>query len=68
MFSDPQKNIEQFGLQPGGLVADLGSGAGFYTIAAARAVGNSGRVYAIDILKDMLQKIKNEAQRSGIHN
>ncbi|MDO8590723.1 MAG: methyltransferase domain-containing protein, partial [bacterium] len=47
---------------------DLGSGAGFYTIAAARAVGNSGRVYAIDILKDMLQKIKNEAQRSGIHN
>ncbi|MBI2475978.1 MAG: methyltransferase domain-containing protein [Candidatus Taylorbacteria bacterium] len=68
MFSDPQKNIEQFSLAPGSHVADLGSGAGFYTMAAARAVGKLGRVYAIDALKEMLQKIKNEAQRSGLPN
>ncbi len=68
MFSDPQKNIEQFGLEPGARVADLGSGAGFYTMAAAKAVGNSGRVYAIDVLKDMLEKLKNEARRSRLNN
>ena len=68
MFSDPKKNIEQFGLQSGSVVADIGSGAGFYTFAAARAVGRLGRVYAIDVLKEMLQKIKNEAERSGLGN
>lgn len=68
MFSDPQKNLEQFGLPPGASVADLGSGAGFYTIAAGRMVGPRGRVYAIDVLKDMLQKIKNQAEQSGLIN
>ena len=64
MFSDPQKNIDQFGLELGEHVADLGSGSGFYTIAAAKAVGSLGRVYAVDANKNLLQKIKNEAEQS----
>jgi ubiquinone/menaquinone biosynthesis C-methylase UbiE len=31
-------------------------------------VGDKGKIYSIDILKDMLQKIKNEAIRSHITN
>ncbi len=68
MFSDPQKNLEQFKLAPGRFVADLGSGAGFYAIPAAKMVGALGRVYAVDVLKDMLQKIKNQAESAQIHN
>lgn len=68
MFSDPQKNIEQFGLNPGTLVADLGSGSGFYTLAAARAVGDTGKVFAIDVQKDLLTKLKNEATKEGLSN
>ena len=68
MFSDPKKNLEQFKLEEGKFVADLGSGAGFYTIPAAKIVGHLGRVYAVDVLKDMLQKIKNHAQSAHIHN
>lgn len=68
VFSDPQKNVQQFGLEAGTAVADLGAGAGFYTVAAARAVGPQGRVYAVDVLKDMLERIKNEAARSGLTN
>lgn len=68
MFSNPEKNIEQLGLQPGMRVADLGSGSGFYTISAAKLVGGSGRVYSIDIQKDLLAKIKNEANRSRLLN
>ncbi|MDO8482432.1 MAG: methyltransferase domain-containing protein, partial [bacterium] len=46
----------------------LGSGAGFYAIIAAKMVGPLGRVYAVDVLKDMLQKIKNEAIRNKLFN
>ncbi|MEK7575314.1 MAG: methyltransferase domain-containing protein [Patescibacteria group bacterium] len=68
MFSEPQKNLEQFGLAPGAFVADLGSGAGFYTLAAAKIVGPKGRVYAVDVLKDLLQKLKNEANKMHLTN
>lgn len=64
MFSDPEKNIEQFDLGEGNTVADFGSGAGFYSFSAAEAVGPSGKVYAIDVQKDLLEKLKNEARNS----
>lgn len=62
MFSDPNKNIEQLDLGKGNYVADFGAGSGFYSFAAAEVVGHSGRVYAIDIQKDLLDKLKNEAR------
>ena len=62
MFSDPEKNIEQFSLGKGNFVADFGSGSGFYTIAAASVVGIDGKVYAVDVQKDLLEKLKNEAK------
>ena len=68
MFADPQKNTAQFQLMPGSHVADIGAGSGFYTIAAAQVVGAKGRVYAVDVQKDLLAKIKNEAQRKGLSN
>ncbi len=68
MFSDPQKNIEQFNLGKGTSVADFGAGSGFYSFAAAESVGGEGKVYAIDVLKDMLSKLKNEAQRKHLTN
>ncbi len=68
MFSDPQKNVEQFTPKLGSLVADLGSGSGHYSLALARAVGDKGKVYSIDIQKDLLAKLKNEANQTGLFN
>lgn len=68
MFSDPQKNIDQCGIQVGMEIADLGSGSGHYTIAAAKALASTGRVYSVDIQKDLLTKLKNEAVRQGLYN
>ncbi len=62
MFSDPEKNIEQFDLGKGNYVADFGAGSGFYSFCAAEAVGPSGKVYAIDVQKDLLEKLKSEAR------
>jgi len=68
MFADPQKNIDQLGLAIGAQVADMGSGSGFYTLAAARAVTGSGRVYSIDIQKDLLSRIKVAADKEKLFN
>ncbi len=68
MFSDPEHNIEQFGLSDGMVVADLGAGSGFYTMAAAKAVAPTGKVYAIDLQRDMLQRLKTDANRQHIRN
>jgi ubiquinone/menaquinone biosynthesis C-methylase UbiE len=68
MFSDPEKNISQFALASGMQVADFGSGSGFYSFAAARAVAPSGQVFAVDIQKDLLQKLKNGAKQNHLHN
>jgi ubiquinone/menaquinone biosynthesis C-methylase UbiE len=68
MFADPQKNIDQFGLQAGMRVADIGSGSGFYALAAAQAVTSKGSVLAIDVQQDLLAKLSNEARRQGISN
>lgn len=68
MFSDPQKIVDQLGLLPGQKAADLGAGSGFYTFAAARAVGPSGAVYAVDVQQELLDKIKNEARRQNLES
>ena len=68
MFSDPHKNLEQFDIAPGMKVADFGSGAGHYTFLLARAVGESGRVYALDVQKDLLVTLKREADKAHLFN
>jgi ubiquinone/menaquinone biosynthesis C-methylase UbiE len=67
-FSDPAQIIENIGIQEGATVADLGAGTGFYSMAAAKAVGTTGRVFAIDIQQDLLSRLKNNAHNARIHN
>ncbi|MDB5237378.1 MAG: type 11 methyltransferase [Parcubacteria group bacterium] len=67
-FSDPKTNVLQLGLRDGMRIADLGSGSGHYALAAAAAVGNDGRVYAVDIHEDMLQHVKDAAHTKGLRN
>ena len=60
MFTKPEKNILQFGLTDGMRVADLGCGNGFYTRVAGEIVGYSGKVYAIDIQKEVIKKLEGD--------
>jgi ubiquinone/menaquinone biosynthesis C-methylase UbiE len=68
VFSDPTKNLSQFDISPTQSVGDFGSGAGFYVLPLAKAVGDEGHVYAIDIQKELLSKIKTDAAREHLFN
>lgn len=68
MFSDPSSNLSKLGLNDGMKVVDLGAGAGFYTFESARRVGNSGRVYSIDVVKDLLERIRSVGLSTGLRN
>jgi ubiquinone/menaquinone biosynthesis C-methylase UbiE len=68
MFSDPAKNVRELGIDLGMKVVDLGAGSGFYTIEAAKLVGSGGRVYAVDVMQDLLAKLKNSAALAGLRN
>lgn len=49
-------------------VADFGTGSGAYALALSRAVGASGRVYALDVQKELLSRLKKNAEASGHRN
>lgn len=68
MFTNPEKNLDQFSLQKGMRVADFGAGSGFYVLTAAKLVGDKGKVYAVDIQKDLLVKLKKDAATKKILN
>lgn len=68
MFSNPKNNLEQFGLEKGMKVADLGVGAGFYALEAARIVDAEGRVFCVDVQKELVAGVKQAAEKEGQSN
>jgi ubiquinone/menaquinone biosynthesis C-methylase UbiE len=67
-FINPQTVVAQMGLKPGQTVADLGSGSGFFAIAAAKMVGNTGTVYAVDVQQTKLTAASSAASQQGFKN
>lgn len=67
-FAHPVRNVAALQVEPGMKVADFGAGSGAYVYAIAEALAGSGIVYAIDIQKDLLRRIKNESDRRGFNN
>lgn len=67
-FSDPAKIITQLDLQSGSRVADFGAGSGAYALAAARAVGEHGRIFAVEVQKELLSRLEREARAKGSAN
>ena len=55
-------------LQPGEVILDLGSGAGFDCFLAAAEVGPTGKVVGVDMTSDMLLKARRNAEKGNYTN
>ncbi len=67
-YQKPDEIMKALGLRPGEVVADIGSGPGYFTLRFARAVGESGRVYAVDVSPDMIRALNHRLREAGIGN
>jgi len=60
--------MDILGIAPGKSVADIGAGSGWFTVRAARRVGEAGTLYAIDINPEAIRYINDRAQREKLSN
>jgi tRNA A58 N-methylase Trm61 len=56
------------GISQGSRVADVGAGSGFFTVRLARAVGQSGRVFAVDVSASAVGNLKERIARERLEN
>ena len=67
-FVIPEVVVSHFHLRLGDQVADFGAGSGFFLAALSEAVGPTGRVYACDIQKNLVEKMGALVQSRGLQN
>jgi len=60
--------MDILGIGPGRHVADIGAGSGWFTVRAAKRVGEGGMVYAVDINPAAIQYITDRAQKEKLPN
>ncbi len=62
------KLLKMLELKPGMVVADVGAGSGYHTFRMAERVGAKGKVYAVDVQKQMLDIIRWRMKRMKVTN
>ncbi len=67
-FMDIGKRLEESGVRQGQTVLDFGCGPGHFTIAAAKRVGEAGKVYALDIHPLAAKSVEGKARKEGLNN
>ena len=66
-FAHPRSNIEALGIESGMLITrSFGAGSGAYALHIGEILKKAGRVYVIDVQKDLLRRIHTEACKRGI--
>jgi len=68
LFRDPYEALDAAGLEPGKKVLEVGCGPGFFTIPAARIVGEEGSVCALDISPLAVERVRRKIEKEGATN
>jgi ubiquinone/menaquinone biosynthesis C-methylase UbiE len=67
-WQKPHEVLDALGLREGERVADIGAGSGYFALRFARHVGTRGRVFAVDVSRDMLAHLEAQAKAAGLTN
>src|SRR5262249_50505364 len=67
-WQKPDAVIQALNLKEGQVVADIGAGSGYFTLRLARAVGQKGQVFAVDVDEGMLSYLRARLATEKIQN
>lgn len=76
IFEDPKRDenlqinrvMDILKITAGKSVADIGAGSGWFSVRAAKRVGASGKVYAVEINQEYIKHIDERARRENFGN
>ncbi|HYS79934.1 MAG TPA: methyltransferase domain-containing protein, partial [Anaeromyxobacteraceae bacterium] len=64
----PEEVVAALGVEVGQTVADIGAGPGYFTLRLARAVGTHGRVFAVEVVVDLIRRLWRRIDEAGLGN
>jgi len=67
-WQKPAQVLQSLALKPGQVACDVGSGPGYFALRLARAVGEGGLVYAVDVEPRILGVLRDRIEKSGARN
>jgi arsenite methyltransferase len=67
-WQQPDRVMHDLAIQPGASVADIGCGEGYFTFRLSQAVGQQGKVFAVDLSEASLKTIRQQIQREHLAN
>jgi ubiquinone/menaquinone biosynthesis C-methylase UbiE len=65
-FIRPDYFLRSLGIRGGQTLVQLGCGAGFYLIPAAKIIGRQGQVIGVDVRQDILREAENRAAQNNV--
>jgi SAM-dependent methyltransferase len=67
-WQKPEQILDALSLRPGQTICDIGAGPGYFTLRAARRVGESGHVFAVDVDARILDALRERIDRAKLDN
>jgi len=65
-FFGPEKILPGADLLPGQAVLEVGCGTGFFTLPAARLIGDEGSLVAMDVMPESVELVSAKVQAAGL--
>jgi arsenite methyltransferase len=67
-YQKPHEVVMALGIREGEVIADIGAGSGYFTLRLAHHVGDTGRVYAVDVNPDMILYLNRRIRDTQLKN
>jgi len=67
-WQQPEKVMDVIGVKPGMVIGEPGAGEGYFTFKLSRRVGETGKIYANDIVENKLKRIIKRCEEEDVKN
>ena len=67
-YQKPHEVLMALSLKPGETIADIGAGSGYFALRFAAHLGDTGRVFAVDIDPEMVRHLNRRVRDAGVRN